>query len=221
MRGMTRREMVTRALFGGGLLGLRALASGIPATMLAHPELASAQAQSVAPGPSPQFLILSTSYLGDGLNANVPGTYEDLNIAHNPPGPTMAPTSLMLGGQSYTAAAPWATLPPQVLARTCFFHHATNTSVHSEASEVLKLNGAIVGDDMLVATLSRYLAHALSTVQTQPLCLGAATRRREYQLWWGTAAHAVATFVVAGIDRARTRRCMRWSRCATTRPSTK
>ena len=61
----------------------------------------------------------------------------------------MAPTPLTLGGQTYTAAAPWATLPQDVLDRTCFWHLMTNTPVHPKEPDVLKLMGTTYAGEML------------------------------------------------------------------------
>src|SRR5882757_4317777 len=73
-----RRGALMKGLFGAGMLGLRALATGIPAAILANPRRALA-ADPYATGcfseAKAQYLILSTSGSGDPLNANVPGTY--------------------------------------------------------------------------------------------------------------------------------------------------
>jgi len=121
-----------------------------------------------------QFVILSTSGNGDPINANVPGCYEDPNITHSTD-PTMAPTSLSINGQQYTAAAPWATLPQSVLNRTCFWHIMTNTPVHPKEPDVLKLMDITLSDEMLPSILANQLAPALGTIQTQPISIGAAS----------------------------------------------
>ena len=79
-------------LFGAGYVGLRALATGLPASLLLNP-----RRRSPIPGrcraprrARPQFIIFNTSGNGDPINASVPGTYEDPNIVHSPD-PTMAP----------------------------------------------------------------------------------------------------------------------------------
>src|ERR1700722_1283979 len=109
---ITRRNLVLSTLFGSGTLGLRALATGLPASLLLNPRraLADVANSSCAMGASAQYVIFSTSGSGDPINANVPGTYEDPKIVHSQD-PKMAPTSLTLSGQRYTAAAPWASLP--------------------------------------------------------------------------------------------------------------
>jgi hypothetical protein len=87
----------------------------------------------------------------------------------------MAPTSLSINGQQYTAAAPWATLPQNVLNRTCFWHIMTNTPVHPKEPDVLKLMDSTLSDEMLPSILANQLAPALGTIQTQPISIGAAS----------------------------------------------
>jgi len=176
----SRREVLLSTLFGTGYVGLRALATGLPAALLMNPRRAlaavpEAGASAAAQG---QFVILSTSGSGDPLNASVPGTYLDPNIVHSA-NPAMAPTSLTIGGGKYLAAAPWATLHQAVLDRTCFWHIATTTPVHPREPDVLKLmadaQGAVKPAEMLPSILAAQLAGVLGTMQTQPLCIGAAT----------------------------------------------
>ena len=97
---ISRRQALLSTLFGAGYVGLRALATGLPAAFLLDPRRALAQTAAACPGASgaAQFIILSTSGNGDPINASVPGTYVDPNIVHSPD-PTMAPTSLTLAGQ--------------------------------------------------------------------------------------------------------------------------
>jgi hypothetical protein len=119
-----------------------------------------------------QYVVFATSGSGDPINANVPGTYEDPGIIHSAD-PALAPTSLALRGQQVTAAAPWATLPQEVLNRTTFWHMMTNTPVHPKEPDVLKLMGATYAGEMLPSLLARELAPCLGTLQAQPLCIGA------------------------------------------------
>ncbi len=97
----------------------------------------------------------------------MPGTYEDQGIAHSLD-PLMAPTPMSLGGRSYTAAKPWASLPQNVLDRTCFFHHTTLTNSHANESKVLKLMGGIKRQEMLVSLMAQQLRPCLDTVQVEP-----------------------------------------------------
>lgn len=172
---ISRRQALMSALFGGGYLGLRALATGLPISFLLNPRRALADGTlACADKTRAQYIIMSTSGQGDPINANVPGTYLDPMIAHSSD-PTMAPTPLTLSGQSYTAAQPWATLPQSVLDRACFFHLMTNTPVHPKEPDVLKLMGALAQAEMLPSALARQLAPCLATVQTQPITVGATT----------------------------------------------
>ncbi|HVV51612.1 MAG TPA: DUF1501 domain-containing protein [Polyangia bacterium] len=173
---ITRRQGLKTTLFGAGLVGLRALATGLPPSFLLNPRRAFAGGAVPVCGSNPQaqYIIFNTSGNGDPLNASVPGTYEDPNIVHSAD-PSMAATPLTLGGKSSTAAAPWATLPQNVLDRTCFWHLMTNTPVHPEEPNVLKLMGVTAADEMLPSLLARALAPCLGTIQTQPICMGAST----------------------------------------------
>src|SRR5882672_8145441 len=102
-------------LFGAGYVGLRALATGLPASFLLNPRRALAAPPLPMCGSSAkaQYVIFHTSGSGDPINANVPGTYDDPKIVHSAD-PTMAPATLTIQGKSYTAATPWASLPQAV-----------------------------------------------------------------------------------------------------------
>lgn len=170
---MTRRQALLSTLLGAGGIGLRALATGLPASVLLNPRRALA-----SPPPSgcaasqPQFIILNTSGNGDPLNASVPGTYLDPKVSHSLD-PTMVPTPLTIQGQTYTAAAPWATLPQAVLDRTCFWHIMTSTPVHPKQPDVLKLMETTAADEMLPSLLAQQLAPCLGTIQAEPISVGA------------------------------------------------
>jgi hypothetical protein len=175
MTVINRRNVLLQGLFGASLLGLRSLASGIPAAILANPRTARAEEdQQCADKSKAQYLILSTSASGDPLNANVPGTYDHPEIAHSPD-PTMVKTVMTLGGKATSAAKPWATLPAAVLARTSFFHHTTLTSGHGNEQKVLALMGGTNREEMFISSFAKYLAPCLGTVQRQPISLGAAS----------------------------------------------
>jgi uncharacterized protein DUF1501 len=171
-----RRDALLSMLFGTGYVGLRALATGLPVSLLLDPRRALAAVPATAcpatASAKAQFVIFNTSGNGDPINASAPGTYEDANVVHSLD-PTMAPTSLTLAGQSYKAAAPWATLPQSVLDRTTFWHIMTNTPVHPKEPDVLKLQDATLADEMLPSILAAQLAPCLGTIQTQPITIGA------------------------------------------------
>ena len=171
---ITRREAIYSTLFGAGLVGLRALATGLPASFLLSPRkaLAAGAACTGTAASNAQFIIWNTSGNGDPINASVPGTYEDANIVHSAD-PSMAATPLTLHGTSTTAAAPWAALPQTVLDRTVFWHLMTNTPVHPKEPDVLKLMGATQAGEMLPSLLAKALAPCLGTIQAQPITLGA------------------------------------------------
>ncbi len=173
---ITRRQALLSTLFGASAVGLRALATGLPASLLLDPRRALADDPTPACGSNAkaQFILFHTSGNGDPINASVPGTYEDPAIVHSLD-PSMAPAALTLGGASYQAATPWTTLPPAVLARTCFWHLMTNTPVHPKEPDVLQLMGATYAGEMLPSLLAKSLAPCLGTIQSQPISLGAAS----------------------------------------------
>jgi len=182
---MTRRQALMRTLFGAGAVGLRSLATGIPAAFLLNPKRAVAAA--CAPSKA-QYFILSTSGLGDPINAGAPGSYADQNIVHSPfiagnPLTTaandMTPTQFMMAGKQVTGAKPWSTLPQNILNRTLFWHLMTNTPIHPKEPEVLQLNGATPYHEMLPSLLAKAVATSLpvsgmscGTVQAQPISVG-------------------------------------------------
>jgi hypothetical protein len=171
----SRRELLHRVLFGAGAVGLKALATGLPAWMFTRAPEAWAQepgAYACADKNKAQYLIISTSSAGDPLNANVPGTYDDPGIVHAAD-PRMAPTDISLAGRRVKAAQIWSTLPPWVLDRTVFFHHATLTNNHPNLPKVMRLMGATYKQEMLPSILAKHLQGCFSTIQTEPLSVGA------------------------------------------------
>jgi hypothetical protein len=169
----SRRRALLDGLFGAGWLGLRALATGVPVAVLANPRRALAGYDaSCFDKAKAQYLILSTSGSGDPLNANVPGTFAYPDIAHSAD-PLMAKTTFTLGAQSVEAAAPWATLPQNVLDRTTFFHHTTLTNNHANQPKVMRLMGGTRRSEMLVSFFASQLAPCLGTVQHEPVVVGA------------------------------------------------
>jgi hypothetical protein len=174
-RPLGRRQLIERTLFGAGYLGLRALATGLPAWIFARPArswAADAASSTCADRARAQALVIATSSAGDPVNANVPGTYDFPDIAHAAD-PRMAAAPLMLGGKSFTAAQIWSTLPAWVLDRTCFFHHATLTNNHPNLPKVMRLMGATYKQEMLPSLLAKQLAPCFGSVQTEPLSVGA------------------------------------------------
>jgi hypothetical protein len=171
----TRRKILMSTLFGAGYVGLRALATGIPAAVLLKGRRAFADGAATCLDKSKaQFVILNTSGNGDPINANVPGTYEDPLITHSQD-LTMAVTPLTLAGKATKAALPWSTLPQTVLDRTTFWHIMTNTPVHPKEPDVLKLMHTTYADEMFPSLLAKQLAPCLGSVQAQPITLGASS----------------------------------------------
>jgi hypothetical protein len=164
---ISRRNLLLTTLFGAGCVGLRALATGIPASILLHPRRALA---GPCAAPSPQFVIFNTSGQGDPINANCPGSY--VSGVYNCPEAILPTGMVTLGGQSYKAAQGWTTLPTD---RTAFWHLMTNTPVHPHEPDVLGLNSAMIQPDMFPSFLARQLQPCLGTVQAQPISIGATT----------------------------------------------
>ena len=188
---LSRRDALMSLLFGGSMIGLRSIASGLPVKMLLDPKKALADMQATCTGnaAAAQFIILNTSGSGDPISCNGPGTYDDpingadlSKLAHPDPAtfPYMAPTAMSLGKAQtqYTAAQIWNTLGAtgaNVLDRTCFFHMMTNTPVHPKEPNVLELMGATQYGEMFPSVLAKQLAPCLGTLQTQPISVGATT----------------------------------------------
>lgn len=191
---ITRREGLMAGLFGTGYVGLRAMATGLPAWYLLNPRRATAQDLqcAISARANLQYLILSASSAGDPMNCNVPGTYEAPEIIH-PEQTSMERVALDIGGKSYGAALPWADptvmsptdmamgvatpatgqLSSAVLARTVFFHHRTGTTVHGDQPKVMKLLGDMSGGEMIVSAYAKHLAACFGTVQAAPIAVGA------------------------------------------------
>jgi hypothetical protein len=85
----------------------------------------------------------------------------------------MAATPIALGGRTYTGAQLWSTLPPWVLERTSFFHHATHTNNHANLPKVLRLMGQTARQEMLPSIFAKYLAPCFGTIQVDPVSAGA------------------------------------------------
>ncbi len=161
---------ISRRNFGlSALVG--ALATGLPAAFLLDPRRALADGTCTNKAKA-QFFILSTSGGGDPINANMPGTYDDANIIH--PVAFAKGMPIKMGTTSSTAALPWTQLSQKVLDRTMFFHLMTNTPVHPKEPDVLSLMGATSSNEMFPSILARQMAPCLSTIQTQPISVGAA-----------------------------------------------
>jgi hypothetical protein len=167
----SRRDLILQSLFGMGMVGLRSLATGIPVAMLSNPRRAFAEGEMECVSKTPQFLVLSISGAGDSTGNNAPGSYIDSRLSH-PPQPFMADTQISLAGSAYTAAAPWALLPQEVLDRTCFFHHATKTPVHGDMPAVLALRGRTLYNEQLPSLFGAHLGSCLGAVQKEPMSLG-------------------------------------------------
>jgi hypothetical protein len=173
MRPFNRRQALLSGLFGAGYVGLRAMATGLPAWFLLNPRRASAQdmACAITARDKMQFLIVSASSAGDAISCNCPGTYTASAIMH-PADATMAPTAFTLGASTVTAAAPWAALTAAVRNRTNFFHYATGATVHGDHPKAMRLLGQTTNGEMMPSIYAKHLAKCLGTVQAEPVAVG-------------------------------------------------
>ncbi|HEX4454496.1 MAG TPA: hypothetical protein VH143_26725 [Kofleriaceae bacterium] len=168
-----RRSLLMSTLFGAGYLGLRALATGVPVGILMGGRKALADGASACIDKTKaQYFVMSTSYLGDPINANVPGSYDIGAITHSTD-PTMAATKFAFGGGTTTAALPWSQLPTNILQRTTFWHIMSNTPVHPAEPNVLTLLNTTQSNEMLPSLLAKQMAPCLNTIQSQPITVGA------------------------------------------------
>jgi hypothetical protein len=199
---LTRRNALLVGLFGSGYLGLKAMATGLPAWFIANPKLATAQSLACAVNASEnlQYLIVSASSMGDPISCNCPGTYAGgaandtpaAAAAIHPDDTSMAPTAVTLGAKTYTAAAPWGTLLESAKARTSFFHHVTLANNHGDQPKVMRLMGATTGGEMLVSAYARHLAACLGTVQPEPVAVGARGNASELVSFGGRSLPSVS-----------------------------
>jgi hypothetical protein len=188
MKPITRRESLLAGLFGSGYVGLRALATGLPAWYLLNPSRATAQDLqcAITARENLQFLIVSTNSNGDPINCNCPGTYEGTVPVVHPPDPEVEKVTVTLGDKTYGAALPWADpsvtnasaantgqLTTAVLNRTAFIHHRTGTTVHGDQPKVMKLLGDTSGGEMVVSAFAKHLSTCFGTVQAAPISVGA------------------------------------------------
>src|SRR5262249_37942063 len=210
---MKRRDALLTGLFGTGYIGLRALATGLPAWFIANPRSANAQNLqcTLSAQTNLQYLIVSTNFNGDPINCNCPGTYEDTNAIH-PTQEEVEQTTVSLGGASYGAALPWAATTvtskaanntgqlkamtqlngSTILSRTTFFHHMTGSTAHGDQPKVMKLMGKTAGNEMLVSAYAKILAPCFGTVQPEPIALGAGRNGSELLSYSGRTLPSVS-----------------------------
>jgi hypothetical protein len=213
IKPITRRESLLAGLFGSGYIGLRALATGLPAWFLLNPRRATAQDLQcmLAAANNKQFLVLSTSSNGDPINCNAPGTYEATDIIHPTVDSEMQATTIQVGGQTLGAPLPWADpsvmgttssttlgkiptgqFPSTLLARTCFFHHQTGTVVHGDQPKVMKVMGSTSGGEMMVSAFAKHLAICFGTVRTEPIAVGAGSNGGEFVSFAGRTLPSIS-----------------------------
>ena len=170
----TRRQALLTTLFGTGYVGLRALATGLPAWFILRPETASAQDLQcmLAAQGNAQFLVVSASSAGDPISCNVPGTYDPGGVIVHPSNPEFVKANVTLGAKSAPGATVWQTdLTDATRARTAFFHHSTGGLVHGDHPKVMKILGQTANGEMYMSVYAKHLAKCLGTVQSEPVVL--------------------------------------------------
>jgi hypothetical protein len=191
----TRRNALLTGLFGTGYVGLRAMATGLPAWFVADPSKATAQdlACAIQARENMQYLIVSVSSMGDPIGCNCPGTYEgEAAAAIHPEDASMAATPIAFGDKMLTAAAPWGVLSEAVRARTAFFHHVTLANNHGDQPKVMRLMGATTKGEMLVSALASHLTGCHGTVQAEPVAIGARGNASELVSYGGRSLPSVS-----------------------------
>jgi len=207
---LKRRDALLTGLFGTGYVGLRAMATGLPAWFLLNPRKATAQSLqcAITNQATMQYLLVSANFNGDPINCNCPGTYATggtapASMAIHPTQEEMTATNVSLGGVSYGASLPWSDpsvvvgaskgqLKTATLARTSFFHHLTASTVHGDQPKVMKLMGKTSGNEMLVSAYAKHLAPCFNTVQPEPIAVGAGRNGAELVSFSGRTLPAIA-----------------------------
>lgn len=166
----TRRQALESFVRASMGLALRSLVTGIAPAVWLNPGRALAAEGDDSTLAPPKFVIYSTSGNGDPINCNVPGTYDSPLVVHAQD-PSMAATPIVQNGISRVGAQVWAGLPAGMLDKMAFFHHATYTIIHTEVSNVMRLQGAVNHNNMLPCALASTLGTSMGTIVAQPLCL--------------------------------------------------
>ena len=191
----TRRNALLSGIFGSGYVGLKAIATGLPAWFIANPRNASAAdlACAIDARENLQYLIMNVSSMGDPISCNCPGTYDgEAAAAIHPEDASMAPVSVMLGEKTFTAATPWGTLLDTAKSRVNFFHHVTMANNHGDQPKVSRLMGATTNGEMLVSAYAKHLAGCLGTVQPEPVALAAGGNASELVSYQGRSMPPVS-----------------------------
>ena len=142
---LSRRDALLSTLFGAGYVGLRALATGLPASFLLNPRKALRRRPGAGAAPRPRRRSTSSSTRRARATRSTPTC----------PAPTTIPNIVHSADPTHGAHAADARradvprrrrrgrrCPQSVLDRTVFWHLMTNTPVHPKEPEVLELMGA-------------------------------------------------------------------------------
>ena len=160
-----RRKFLSQTLLGTSAIGVKSLLLGLPQSFLLNGAFAQSQ--------NATFLVFATSDEGEAVNPNTPGSYIS-GVMH--PTRFRTPVSMSLGNIRTEAAAPWASLPQDLLNRMQFIHHNTQTNSHSELQNVMKVQGDLKtsagnGQEMLPSAIAQMMAPKLNTLSNTPIVL--------------------------------------------------
>ena len=175
---MNRRQALMSTLFGAGYIGLRALATGLPAAVLLNPRRALAMGMPSGCGSAAkaQFIILNTSGNGDPINANVPGMYEDedrpqLGPDHDAHAAPSYPGYGLLYGRGSVGVATAGCPRPHV--RLAFDDEHARAPQAAGRARADGRHPTAARCRRLLAQENAHSALPASTIQQQPLTLGA------------------------------------------------
>ena len=185
---ITRRDALMSTLFGAGYVGLRALATGLPASLLLDPRGARRSADAAMPRRRRQGAVHHLPDVGLGRSDQRATCRARTTTAAS----CTARTTATLSHPSDAASGVTASTPVtsrsatavqaalrgrrcrrRVLDRTAFWHLMTNTPVHPKEPRRAPAHGRDAHDEMLPSLLAKQLAPCLGTIQTQPITLGA------------------------------------------------
>jgi hypothetical protein len=171
MSTIFRRDILRGLFTGSASLGLRSVATGLPAAFLLNPFREARADTPVTVDPArAQFLVLALSDSGEPINTNGPGSYAAPDMVHATT-PEFQPAVLSLGSSKATAAQIWNTLPQASLNRAMFMHHATFAGQHGSIGNVIRMMGRTKASEMIPAIYAKHLSVPFATVQATPISL--------------------------------------------------
>ena len=169
MKNMNRRSFLKSTSGAMSTVFLRSLATGIPVSYLLQPSHARAQMNRS----NFQTLILSTSYRGDPLNINCPGSYVNGVTNH----PRLETSRARFGSsERVRAARVWCDLPRGLRNKMAFVHYSSRTAAHPEYRDTMKFKGSVKselgnGTEMFPSAIAQMSASNGVYKQREPIPL--------------------------------------------------